>query len=300
MFRQKITPKLLYFMLATLLLGATASMARSYPPEISDAQAYVYKKVDGHEMKLWVYSPKQSDQEVPAILFFFGGGWNGGSPEQFIWQSKHLANRGMAGIVVDYRVKSRHGVRAVSCVGDALDALRYVTANAAELGIDTHRIGVGGGSAGGHLAASLGTIHKDDPSAPKAMVLYNPVTILAPIPPGFVKHLRAGELVEMIKARMASRKGDRRARLGVEPVELSPLHHVGVNTPPAIIFHGTNDTTVPYESAVLFKMHLEASQIEVDLKTYKGAGHGFFNREPYLSQSTEQLDAFFVKLGWLK
>ncbi len=300
MFTRKITLKLLRLTLLTLLLGASASFAQAYPPKISGAQEYVYKKVDGHTMKLWVYSPKKADAEVPAMLFFFGGGWNGGSPTQFIRQSQHLAKRGMAGIVVDYRVKSRQGVRAVSCVEDALDALRYVTENAAELGIDADRIGVGGGSAGGHLAASLGTIHKDDPAAPKAMALYNPATVLAPVSPGFVKSPRAAELIETIKARMASRKGELRTRLGVEPVELSPLHHIDANTPPAIIFHGTNDKTVPYGTALLFSMQMKAKGAPVDLKTYKGAGHGFFNREPYLSQTMDQLDAFLVKLGWLK
>ena len=85
------------------------------------------------------------------MLFFFGGGWNSGSPTQFVNIARN--ERGM-GIVADYRVKSRHGVQAKTCVEDALDALRYITENATALGIDPIRIGVGGGSAGGHLAAS--------------------------------------------------------------------------------------------------------------------------------------------------
>jgi acetyl esterase/lipase len=300
MFTRKITLNLLRLTLLTLFIGASASNAQAYPPKISGAQEYVYKKVDGHTMKLWVYSPKQADAEVPAMLFFFGGGWNGGSPTQFIRQSQHLAKRGMVGIVADYRVKSRQGVRAVSCVEDALDALRYVTENAAELGIDADRIGVGGGSAGGHLAACLGTIHAGDPAAPKAMALYNPATVLAPIASDFIQAPRFTEIVDTIRARMASKKGELRARLGVEPVQLSPFHHVATMTPPTIIFHGTNDTTVPYGTAVLFEMHLKAKGVPVDLKTYQGAGHGFFNREPDFSQSTGQLDAFLVDLGWLQ
>jgi acetyl esterase/lipase len=185
-------------------------------------------------------------------------------------------------------------------VEDALDALRYVTANAAKLGIDRDRIGVGGGSAGGHLAACLGTIHAGDPAAPKAMALFNPATVLAPIASGFIQAPRFAEIVDTIRARMASKKGELRARLGVEPIQLSPFHHVVKTTPPTIIFHGTKDTTVPYGTAVLFEMHLKAKGVPVDLKTYEGAGHGFFNREPYFSQSTGQLDAFLVDLGWLQ
>ena len=84
----------------------------------------------------------------------------------------------MVGIVADYRVKSRQGVQAKTCVEDALDALRYITENATSLGIDPIRIGVGGGSAGGHLAASLGLFMLSNPSAPKVMALFNPATIL--------------------------------------------------------------------------------------------------------------------------
>ena len=115
------------------------------------------------------------------MLFFFGGGWNSGSPTQFVKYCELLSASGMVGIVADYRVKSRHGVKAKACVEDALDALQYIPENANTLKIDPMRIGVGGGSAGGHLAASLGTIHASDPAAPKAMALFNPATVLAPI-----------------------------------------------------------------------------------------------------------------------
>ena len=185
----------------------------------------------------------------------------------------------MVGIVADYRVKSRQGVRAVSCVEDALDALRYVTANASKLGIDPDRIGVGGGSAGGHLAASLGTIHKDDPAAPKVMALYNPAVVLAPMPSNFPTAPRFTGMIEEINERMALKKNALRVRLGVEPVELSPLNHVDATTPPAIIFHGTNDTVVPYAAALAFAMQLKANNVAFDLKTTGRRSH-FFNRGP--------------------
>lgn len=297
---KKITLRLLLLPLLAIT-SSTNATAQAYPPKIFGATEYIYKTADGFDLKLWVFSPaKATGEPVPAMLFFFGGGWNGGSPAQFVRQSQHLAKRGMFGIVADYRVKSRQGVRAVSCVEDALDALRYVTANAGKLGIDPDRIGVGGGSAGGHLAASLGTIHKDDPAAPKAMALYNPATILAPLPSGFVMAPRFADIANEFKARMASKKGELRVRLGVEPIELSPFHHVDASTPPTIIFHGTKDTTTPYGTALLFTMQLKANKVPVDLKTYEGAGHGFFNREPYLSQTMQQLDAFLVELGWLE
>ncbi|CAI8325410.1 MAG: Carboxylesterase NlhH [Opitutia bacterium UBA7350] len=281
-------------------IGGGALHAQNYPPKISGAQEYVYKTADGFDLRIWVFSPKQTDAKVPAMLFFFGGGWNGGSPTQFVKQSEYLAKRGMVGIVADYRVKSRQGVQAKSCVEDALDALRYVTVNADKLGIDRDRIGVGGGSAGGHLAASLGTIHVNDPAAPKAMALFNPATILARVPSDFVTLPQFKEHLNANAERMKTKANGLRARLGVEPIELSPFHHVESTTPPTIIFHGTNDATVPYGTALLFAIQLKANNVPVDLKTYQGAGHGFFNREPYFSQTIEQLDAFLLALGWLQ
>lgn len=292
----------LLLILCTVCLSSFALHgAQEYPPVIEGATEYVYKSVDGVDLKLWVFTPEgASSNQAPAMLFFFGGGWNGGTATQFVRQSQYLAKRGMVGIVADYRVKSRHNVRANSCVEDAMDALRYVTAKANELGIDRDRIGVGGGSAGGHLAACLGTVYANDPAAPKAMALYNPVTVLAPIPSGFAKAPSAVQKLDAMNARIKEKEGQLRTRLGVEPLALSPFHHVSSSCPTAIIFHGTKDETVPYESALLFSIQLKANGVSQYLKTYPGAGQGFFNREPYFSQTTEELDRFLVSLGWLK
>ncbi|MEC7281597.1 MAG: alpha/beta hydrolase [Verrucomicrobiota bacterium] len=285
--------------LSFILSASLTKGAQSYPPKISSDSVHTYKSVEGHDLKIWVFNPTiTSKTNAPAMLFFFGGGWNSGSPTQFVKYCELLSERGMVGIVADYRVKSRQGVQAKTCVEDALDALRYITKNATSLGIDPIRIGVGGGSAGGHLAASLGTIHASNPSAPKVMALFNPATILAPIS----DDLSDAPLVELEKmnARYQAKEEHLRTRIGLEPVELSPFHHVASNSPPAIIFHGTNDKTVPYESAKLFASQLRKNGVFVDLKTYEGAGHGFFNREPYFSQSAKELEAFLLGLGWLE
>ena len=285
----------LYFILSASLTQG----AQSYPPKISSDSEHTYKSVEGHDLKIWVFNPTiTSKTNAPAMLFFFGGGWNSGSPTHFVKYCERLSKRGMVGIVADYRVKSRQGVQAKTCVEDALDALRYITKNATSLGIDPMRIGVGGGSAGGHLAASLGTIHASDPAAPKVMALFNPATILAPISDDLSD--APIEELEKMNARYQAKEQHLRTRIGLEPVELSPFHHVASNSPPAIIFHGTNDKAVPYESAKLFASHLRKNGVFVDLKTYEGAGHGFFNREPYFSQTAKELEAFLLGLGWLE
>jgi acetyl esterase/lipase len=285
-----------------LVLSVSSTQgAQPYPPKINSDSVHTYKSVDGHDLKIWVFNPtitSKTNASTPAMLFFFGGGWHGGSPTQFVKYCERLSERGMVGIVADYRVKSRQGVQAKTCVEDALDALQYVTTNADRLGIDAKKIGVGGGSAGGHLAACLGTIHVGDPAAPKLMALFNPATVLAPIADDLLD-ASLGEF-EKMNARYQAKEEQLRDRIGIEPVELSPFHHVSNNSPSTIIFHGTNDKTVPYDSAILFASQLRKKGVYVDFKTYEGAGHGFFNREPYFSQTVKELDAFLLNLGWLE
>ena len=289
---------ILFSGLAALLLGSPFGHAqgkRGYPPVIAGATAHVYKEAGGTALKLWVFQPdgwKATDTR-PAIVFFFGGGWNAGSPTQFVPQSELLAQRGMVAMVADYRVASRHQVKAKDCVADARDAMRYIRKHARELGIDPKRVAAGGGSAGGHIAACLGVIGEDAASKPDAMVLFNPACVLAPLDgKSFFRGDRGDEM---------------RTRMGVDPKELSPAHHVTAKAPPCVIFHGKADTTVPYATAAVFAERMKAAGVQCVLHGYEGEGHGFFNagrkpqagKSPAFAQTMDQLDAFLVGLGWL-
>jgi acetyl esterase/lipase len=268
---------------------------------IKGGKEYIYKSVDGIDLKLWVFSPAETkNKTLPAMLFFFGGGWYGGSPMSFVGQSQYLAERGMYGVVADYRVKSRNGVTAKYCVEDARDALRYLKNNAAKMGTDFDRIGVGGGSAGGHLAACLGTLHIDDSTAPNAMALYNPATVLAVLPEDTSPQIILPKVLEAVNKELESRTGEMRNRLGVSPEMLSPIHHVAKDSPPTLILHGMKDKVVPYITAELFSKKLAMEGVRVELKNFKDAGHGFFNREPYRSQTNAELGSFLTSLGWLQ
>ena len=121
-----------------------------YPPELPDARAEVYRSTENGDLKAWIFEPTghRGQDKRPAIVFFFGGGWNGGSPGQFRTQAAYLAERGMVAILVDYRVRSRQGTLANVAVSDARAAIRWVRANAGRLGVDPDRIAASGGSAG--------------------------------------------------------------------------------------------------------------------------------------------------------
>ena len=150
------------FLTCTLALGlsAIATVATAAELKFDGATAEVYKTVGDVKLMIYRFTPaghKPGDKRAAAV-FFFGGGWNGGTPKQFEAHSRYLASRGMVAFVADYRVKSRQKTDPFACVEDAKAAVRYLRGHAAELGVDPERIAVGGGSAGGHLAACTGIL----------------------------------------------------------------------------------------------------------------------------------------------
>ena len=270
------------------LVALVAGVGAQRLPAAAAAETLVYKKAGDIELKLFIERPpgwKAVDRR-PAIVFFFGGGWVGGSPNQFLKQSQHFATRGMVGIRVQYRVlpKGDEGPPFV-CVADAKSALRYVRAHAAELGIDPARIAAAGGSAGGHLAAFATLVPGlDDPAddlkvSPKgnALVLFNPVFNNGP---GQWGHARVGERYR----------------------EFSPAHHVTKDAPPAIVFLGDKDALIPVSVLEDFKTKMQAAGVR-DTRVFPGAAHGFFNKDvdgiPSFSETLADADRFLVSLGWL-
>ena len=174
------------------LACATTALAQRkprWPAKLQGAERVVYKTVGDVKLHLHIFRPTvKSSRARPAIVFFFGGGWRGGSPRQFQHQCRYLASRGMVAMTAEYRIRNLHGTLAHKCVSDGKSAIRWVRANARKLGIDPHRIAAGGGSAGGHVAACTGVLpgfeEKGEDtkikSVPDALVLFNPAVVLAP------------------------------------------------------------------------------------------------------------------------
>ena len=268
------------------LLDAPLFAQPSNPPTVKDARVETYRKVDSTELKLWIFGESDPKVPKPAIVFFHGGGWNAGTPEQFAAHARYFAKRGMIAILAEYRVKSRHGVLAVECVKDAKAAIAWVRENTERLGIDPKKIAASGGSAGGHLAACTGTITGlGSDERPNAMILFNAATTLAPIGDWKFEDPKMEPGID---------------RLGVKGHVISPAHHIGPHTPPALLLHGTKDETVPYGSVVAFDKEMKKAKRPCKLIGYEGADHAFFNRPEYLSKTIAEADAFLVDLGWIK
>ena len=295
------TIKYFIFLFPLILLGQNYD--NSYPPEIDSDTIFTYKTIDKTKLNLWVFNPSKryNSSEKAAIIFFFGGGFRMGSPKQFEEHSKYLSARGMVSIVVDYRVSSRNKTKPIKCLNDAKSAVRWVRKYSKSLGIDPNRIIASGGSAGGALAALTGTVKMFDEknedlnisSKPNAMVLFNPGLIMSPVeeyPPSVIS--------ERIK------KGRTKLNLGVEPKLFSPYNYIDDQTPPTIIFHGKNDTTIDPKTVVLFNQKMKKFGNDSELYLYKGKTHGFFNyglelNGPFVD-TMRKVDDFLVNLGYIE
>jgi len=268
----------------SVLIVALSSVV-SAAQENSDVKSMVYKTVG--EKELWIYITyppgwKATDRR-PAIIFFFGGGWNGGSVDQFEPQAEYFASRGLVAARADYRVKSRDGVTPDKCVEDARSAVRWLRGNAKRLGIDPGKLIASGGSAGGHLAACTMIDRSveaegDDLSistVPQAMVLFNPV-------------------LSFENEQMISRLGDNKNLAH----KISPTAYLDKNSPPALILFGTADRLKVFGDEYWKKA--EALGVRADKYLAEGQGHGFFNRSPWLERTMIAADEFLASLGFLK
>ncbi len=248
------------------------------------------KTAAGRDVKLSLHmfyptGYKKTDTR-PAIVFFFGGGWNGGSPGQFYAHARHFANRGFVCAAAEYRVFSRHKTNPFACAEDGRDAVRYLKTNAAKLGIDPTKVVSSGGSAGGHVAACTGTVPvpkaEDNTTSaiPCAMILFNPVIDTSKF--GY---------------------GNSRFK-GLDWKALSPVDHVTKATPPTILFHGTADTTVPFKGAARFETEMKKLGRPCTLVAVKGQNHGFFNYTRqggvHFCNSVAAAETFLVNLKLLK
>ena len=273
------------------LVYAFTACGKTEKLNFEGATTEVYKKASGDELYIYIFAPEGHDPEKdkrPAAVFFFGGGWNGGTPTQFEQHSRYLASRGMVAAVADYRVKSRQKTSPKECVADGKSAVRYLRKHAKRLGIDPDRIAAGGGSAGGHVATATGTLPKlDDPaddasisSKSNALLLFNPVYDNGP---------DGGWAHDRVKAYWE---------------DISPAHNIDAETPPAIVFLGEKDPLIPVSTAERFQKKMQDAGVESQLHTYPGQPHGFFNeakggREIFLD-TLRKTDAFLVKLGYLE
>jgi len=266
-------------------------MSAQMPKQATDFtpdERVVYRTVGHVRLSLDIFTPKERplDGTMPCIIFFHGGGWNGGAPVQFHPHCHYFASRGVLAMSAEYRVKRVHGTTPYECVVDGKSAVRWVRQHASCFGVDPARIAAGGGSAGAHVAAACATLSGFEEDAedhsislrPDALVLFNPVFDNGPT--GF-GHDRVKERWE----------------------EFSPMHNICSGMPPVIVFLGTEDELVPVQTAKEFKIRMNDVGARCDLWTYDGQPHAFFNyrdgNNPYYNATVYEADRFLASLGYL-
>ena len=281
-----------YILLVIIIVLPHLNYSR-VPEKQPGMKTYVFKTIGHNKLKLYVFQPsrQQDEESVPAIVFFHGGGFSGGKVSQFESQCKYLASRGMVTVLAEYRLINRHSITPFECVEDAKSAIRWVRAHANELGVDENRIVAGGGSAGGHLAACTALINGYDDdnedqtvsSVPNALVLFNPVLNF---PESFKKAASKYHNEWLNRA-----------------TEISPMHNVHKGAPPTIIFHGTEDESVPFNHAIKFCEEMKKYGNNCNVVPFEGRKHGFFNyhiSEMDYHATMEKTDNFLSSIGYLK
>ena len=286
---------LLRLTLGLVVLGAPMSSARAekapvVPEDVVFESGIEYSNPDGQHLQLNLARPKKGNGPFPAVLCIHGGGFRAGKRESYDAQCVRLAQNGYVAMTVSYRLAPKYPFPAA--IHDVKSAVRWARANAAKYRIDADRIGVTGGSAGGHLAQFLGVTsdvkefegkggNADQSSRVVCVVnVYGPSDFTR----SYGKSVDAAEVLPLFlggNLEMARRRH----------IQASPLYWVTPNAAPTLCIHGTEDKYVAHEQAVLLIDRLKAAGVEAELLTLPGAGHGFKGKE--IETAEKAMLAFF-------
>ena len=254
--------------------------------KLEPTRKVVYKKIGDRELHLHVFEPSDalSSDRRPCFVTIHGGGWTGGEPRRMYPFADYYARLGMVGISVEYRLLNpQQGTTVFDCVKDGRSAIRYIRAHAEDLHVDPQKIIVSGASAGGHVAVSTALFEGVDEAGEATDVSCMP-----------------NALVLLFPVIDTSTAGYGNAKIGERWQELSPLHHVRSDLPPALVFHGTGDTVTPFAGAQAFHNAMLKAGNDCRLDVHPDGAHGYlmFDHELYLD-TLRKTDAFLKSNGLL-
>jgi acetyl esterase/lipase len=243
-----------------------------------------------------LYVPKEGSR-LPVIVNIHGGAFRMGSKEQGV-PLEYLA-RGYAVASLNYRL-SQHA-KFPAQIEDCKAAVRWLRAHAAEYRLDPALFAAWGASAGGHLAAMLGTTgdtrefdvggNLDQPSRVQAVVDYfGPTDFLqmdAHRPAGGMVHDTADSPESELVGGAIQDNKEKTARA-------NPITYVSAGDPPFLICHGDQDPLVPHHQSELLEAALRKAGVPVTFYTVQGAGHGGF-RDPRVAELTAEFLAKHLK-----
>ena len=253
----------------------------------------VYNTVGDWEGKMDLYLPPNEGKPTPIVINIHGGGWNHGSKEKQTG-FKSFFKKDVAVANMSYRLLDV--ATAPAAIQDVRSVILYIIRYAEKLNIDTNKIILQGGSAGGHLALVAGYIGDADlfdldrtgVDTVRIAAVINKYGIADMVP------FSTGDKAYRSAVRwLGDKAGDKEFMKSI-----SGYHYINKNTPPTFVIHGDADPIVPYEQSVRLVEQLQKFGVETEFITVPGGGHGKFDDEYKSIQSRAPID-FLVRVGVL-
>ncbi len=269
-------PTLLF---ASLLLalttphGASAQAPKKLPPApdgVTIEQNVAYLAPGRTETAdLYLPAKRAKDVRSAAVVIIHGGGWTGGdkAAAREFNIGTNLALNGYVAISINYLLATKEKATWPNNLHDCMTAVRWLRKNADRLQIDPGRIGVIGGSAGGHLAAMVGVLDAKDGLDPKGPYAEFSCRVQCAVP-------MYGPM-DLTEHRDISMLGKSREQAPEIYRAASPVTYVRKSTPPMLILHGTADKTVDIKQSELFAAALKKVGAVHELVIVEGAPHTF-------------------------
>ena len=245
-------------------------------------------------------------EKRPALVLIHGGSWYAPMAFVFYPMAKYFASRGVPTFCIDYRgiKKETNDTGIPEILSDCRSAMRFIRSHASEYGVDPERIAVLGDSAGGHLAACLGTIPEGEKiggvsSAANLMILCNPIVDMQE--GGWIKYIIRGKALEKTAQPQDLVPDAGQLKLSHD---LSPQFFVSGRTAPALIMHGKEDYTVLPAQSQLFADTMKKAGVEEKLILIPGASHAFIvpkytATEQRVIDATIQVEQFLARHGYV-
>lgn len=253
-----------------------------FHPRYERTSGLVYGQRQGRDLTLDVVQPARPNGI--GVVLVVSGGWKSGPGSFRPWMTAPLLRRGYT-IFAVYHV-SQPQATVMEITDDMNRAVRYVRHNAREYGVDPQRLGITGGSAGGHLSLMLATRGGPGPggnsdpidgesSAVQAVAIFYPITDLLNLGESTENLRDGGPPKSFVKA-----FGPDSTNLAIWKVighEMSPIYYVSSNLPPTLIFHGDADTLVPLDQSERFQAEAHKLGRTVELVVHHGGKHGWLS-----------------------
>jgi pectinesterase len=264
-----------------------------------------YQRYSGGKLILGLdafFPAKKSTEKLPALVIIHGGGWRSGNPAQHHPLAQHLATRGYVCFTPDYRLSTLDPYPAA--IHDLKRALRWVVQHADKYHVDTSKIAVLGFSAGGELAAFLGTTMGNPKFEGPSRLYKEPIELRVPAPIHAVididgtlsfVHPESGEGDDSKKISAATYwLGYKKADSLALWEEASPLTHVGPHTPPTLFINSS--VARMHAGRDDFIKVLDQYKIYSEVKTFENAPHSFCLFHPWFEPTVNYIDDFLKRV----